>query len=252
MPRLAQADLETQNVGTFQFSGVRAAKLSASEYTIVTVAEDISGSIGGSEKILNECKIAAIKACQHSPRASYLLLRNFQFNHEVKPETHGFIPLADIDADKDYPVLRAGGGTALYDALYSGIASANQYGKTTLVDNDFACNAITFVITDGWDESSKMGVADILAELERVSKAEEIESHMVVLVGINASYCKDKLDKLIDGLQSKSLHKTFCQFVDAGDATPANLAKLASFISKSISSQSSSLGTGGPSQPLTI
>ena len=38
--------------------------------------------------------------------------------------------------------------------------------------------------------------------------------------------------------------------IDAGDATPAKLAKLAVFISTSISSQSQHLGTGGPSQQI--
>ena len=36
--------------------------------------------------------------------------------------------------------------------------------------------------------------------------------------------------------------------IDVGDATPRKLAKLAAFVSQSISSQSQALGTGGPSQ----
>lgn len=42
------------------------------------------------------------------------------------------------------------------------------------------------------------------------------------------------------------------QYVNMGDATPNNLAKLAAFVSKSISSTSQALGTGSPSQPLTF
>ena len=42
------------------------------------------------------------------------------------------------------------------------------------------------------------------------------------------------------------------QFVDAGDATPQRLAKLAQFVSQSISLQSRALGSGAPSQPLTF
>ncbi len=42
------------------------------------------------------------------------------------------------------------------------------------------------------------------------------------------------------------------QYVDAGDATPTKLAKLAEFVSQSISSQSQSLGSGGPSQNLNF
>jgi len=42
------------------------------------------------------------------------------------------------------------------------------------------------------------------------------------------------------------------QFVSIGEATPAKLAKLADFISRSISSTSQALGTGNASQPLTF
>jgi hypothetical protein len=44
----------------------------------------------------------------------------------------------------------------------------------------------------------------------------------------------------------------FSQYVDAGKADAKNLAKLAQFISKSISSQSQSLGSGGASKPLVF
>jgi hypothetical protein len=40
------------------------------------------------------------------------------------------------------------------------------------------------------------------------------------------------------------------QFIDAGDATKGKLAKLAAFVSQSISSTSQALGTGGPSQAI--
>ena len=44
----------------------------------------------------------------------------------------------------------------------------------------------------------------------------------------------------------------FTQYVELGNANAATLAKLADFVSRSISSQSQSLGTGGPSQSLTF
>jgi hypothetical protein len=41
------------------------------------------------------------------------------------------------------------------------------------------------------------------------------------------------------------------EYISAGDATAARLAKLAAFVSQSISSQSQALGTGGPSQAIS-
>jgi uncharacterized protein YegL len=258
MARLLEDDMEGFTVGSFGFSGIRAEKLTASEYTVVTVARDVSGSTWGHEQQILECMLQAIAACKQSPRASYLLLRSLEFNDKVLPENHGFIHLADVDPAK-YVARTANGGTALYDALYSSVAAANLYGKQQLIDKDFTANAISFIITDGWDESSSMGPKDILAELVRVTQAEEIESHMVVLIGVNAAQCSAKLQALVDGMQvppnpaaPNAKSRSFIQYVDAGDANPKNLAKLAQFISKSISSQSQSLGTGGVSQPLTI
>ena len=41
------------------------------------------------------------------------------------------------------------------------------------------------------------------------------------------------------------------QYIDAGAATKGKLAKLADFVSQSVSSQSQALGTGGPSQNIS-
>jgi hypothetical protein len=40
------------------------------------------------------------------------------------------------------------------------------------------------------------------------------------------------------------------EYISVGDVTEGKLAKLAQFISQSVSSQSRALGSGGPSQPV--
>jgi hypothetical protein len=42
------------------------------------------------------------------------------------------------------------------------------------------------------------------------------------------------------------------EFIEIGDATPGQLAKLVNFVSSSVNSQFQALGTGGPSQPVTF
>lgn len=230
------------NVGNFRFSGVRPDKLGATEYTLVSVVTDKTGSVGGFEALLVEMKRTVVHACKRDPRAEFLMLRNVWFNNAVEEE-HGFVELTNVDpALFQLPVC--GGSTALYDATYSSIAASNEYAKN-LRDNDFGVNAVVFVITDGDDNDSSHTVADIKAEIARGVQQEFLESINVILIGVNAQLQLAKLEAFKKGAG-------LAQFVDAGGATPQNLARLANFVSKSISSQSQALGTGGPSQALTF
>ena len=234
--------MDTGKVGSFSFSAIRPNRLGATEYTLVTIGIDVSSSIISFEGKINECLKAALKSCKHSPRREYLLVRLLKFGSSVE-EIHGFVPLNSIDID-NYQPLQGGGSTALLDAMYSGFGAAHAYGKTLTVNN-LSVNAASFFITDGQDVGSSMREKDVADELKRVMMTEEIESHLTVLIGINSSsYATQQADF------AKRLGLS--QYVDAGDANEKNQAKLAGFISRSISSQSSSLGTGGPSQPLTF
>jgi uncharacterized protein YegL len=235
-------DMIQKNVGNFGFSGVRPEKLGATEYTLVSVITDKTGSVAGFEAQLVEMKKTIVEACKKDPRAEFLMMRNVWFNTSVDEE-HGFIELNNVDATQ-FIEPRCYGSTSLYDAVYSSVAVSNEYAKT-LTDKEFGVNAVVFVITDGGDNNSSHTVADIKAELARGVQQEYLESINVILVGINAAQCLTQLEALKNDAG-------LTQFIDAGDATSQNLAKLANFVSKSISSQSQALGTGGPSQALTF
>lgn len=242
MPRLLDdANMMKGSVGNFGYSAVRPDKLGAAEYTLVLIGGDISSSISGFESEINECIKAAVKACKKSPRAENLLIRRISFGSAVREE-HGFMLLSGIDPDA-YQPIPAGGSTVLLDAIYSGVGASQQYGSD-LVKNGYAVNAISFFVTDGQDVGSKMGIHEIKKLLGDITKAEQIESHLTILIGINSSGLKVYQQKLVKDMG-------FGQYIDAGDATKENLAKLANFMSRSISSQSSSIGKGA-SQPLTI
>jgi len=129
--------------------------------------------------------------------------------------------------------------TPLFDAAFSAVGATNAYAKT-LMDQDFLANGIVFVITDGEDNVSRSTVAMVKMEMERGARGEEIESLLGVVVGVNAAACRTELEKFASG--------TNMQYIDAGEATKGKLAKLAQFVSQSVSSQSQALGTGGPSQ----
>lgn len=245
MPRITPDNLETHAMaGNFSFTGARIANLGATEYTLVDIEVDMTGSVGGfRDELINMVK-TAIDACQKSPRSDNLLVRVAAFSSSYPKgllEVHGYIPLADIDV-ADYDVLSPGGATPLFDACFTGIGSMNVYAKM-LADQDFLANGITFIITDGEDNVSASSPAMVAQEVKKAQRAEDLESHVSVLIGINVGQCKPALERF-------QREAEITQFIDAGDATKGKLAKLAAFVSQSVSSTSQALGTGGPSQSI--
>jgi len=244
MPRMMDPRMEAgqiPGVKGFQFSAVRIDRLGATEYTLVTIAVDVTGSVGGFEAELRQCLITAVDSCKRSPRSNNLLLRVILFSSALPggiEEVHGFKPLGEINPN-DYPKLNPGGMTPLYDAAFSAVGATNAYAKK-LMGQDFQANGIVFVITDGDDNTSSATIAMVRREMDRGASGEEIESLVCILIGINAAQFKRRLEEFASGAN--------LQYVDAGDATKGKLARLALFVSQSVSSQSQSLGTGGPSQ----
>ncbi len=250
MPRMMNDDMEVGNVAGrqgFVFSGTRIEKLlGASEYTLVTIAVDVTGSVWGFEQELRDCLISAVEACQKSPRVDNLLLRVVTFADQFVNgvnELHGFKLLTEIDANADYPDFSPGGMTPLCDACFSVIGAMNTYGKK-LYDDDFGVNSIAFVITDGGENASVATMQMVKEEAQKAVTGEMVESMITVLVGINANDCRVELERF-------QQEAGITQYVDAGEATKGRLAKLADFVSQSISSQSEALGMGGPSQNIS-
>lgn len=157
-------------------------------------------------------------------------------------EIHGFKPLAEIDPNS-YPSLRPGGMTPLNDVCYSSIGAMNTYGAN-LSNNDFGVNAIVFIITDGADNMSTATTRMVKDEARKGVSGEKLESMISVLVGINVGQCLAVLNDF-------QCDAGLTYFIDAGDVTKGKLAKLAGFVSRSVSSQSQALGTGGPSKDIS-
>jgi len=245
MPKLNQStSVAVQQIGgsNFTFTGARIDELGATEYTLVTIAVDETGSVYGFDKELRDTLVTAVESCKRSPRSDNLLVRVVTFGSQHVNgvnEIHGFVPLADIDVN-DYPAIQPGGATPLNDAVYSGFGASNRYAKN-LADNDFGVNAIVFVITDGGENASVASMKMVKDEAQAAIRSESLESIVSILIGVNAAGCSG----LLSNFQQEA---GMTHYVDAGDATKARLAKLAGYISQSVSSQSQALGTGGPSQ----
>jgi len=253
MPKLMQQDDNTQEFkiagpGNFTFSAIRIEDLGASEYTLVTVICDVTGSVRDfADELLKMIKTVA-KACKKNARAENLLLRYIIFNNDII-EVHGFLPIPSINED-DYEQLRPSGSTALFDATFSGIGATLKMAES-LAAQDFDVNGCVYIITDGDDNASTSVPSMIKDQINKALTGEELETLTTILIGIfdpnspDKSYFSGKLD---------DFHKVanLSQYINAGDATPATLAKLGNLISQSISSVSQTLGSGQASQPLVF
>ncbi len=247
MPIFGDEGMETQKVAgsNYGFSAKRIGDLGASEYTLVGITADVSSSVAGFRDGIEKCVKEVVSSCRRSPRCDNLMLRMSTFNQDID-ESHGFRPLADCDPDKYDGVIQPQGMTALYDASHNMIESVAGYGKD-LSKNDFEVNAIVFVITDGLDNRSTETPGSVAKAVERIRQQEELESVLTLLIGVN----------IVDQNVSQYLKKfetegKFDKYVELDNADEKTLAKLAEFVSKSISSQSQSLGTGGASTVLNF
>ena len=245
MPLFSEAMENHALSNNYGFSAVPTDDLGASEYTLALVIADVSSSVLDFRDEIENCVKRIVGACRDAPRADNLMMRVVTFNTKVD-EFHGSRPLMDC-APKDYDgSIQPGGMTALFDATHNGIESVLSYGKT-LVDSDYDCNAIIVVVTDGADNSSTYGAQQVKDLLAQAMRDENLESIVTILVGVNVSdqYVSQYLKDFNDAAG-------FTQYVEINNASEKSLARLAQFVSKSISNQSQALGTGGASTPINF
>ena len=229
----------------YGYSATRLEELGATEYTVVTVACDVSGSTGAFTFDMEAAITRIIQACKFSPRADNLLLRLIAFDDTLS-EIHGFKLLENCNLADYGGALRSGGTTALYDAAENAVSSTVNYGQKLLAA-DFSANAILFVITDGMDNASKLPAKKVKEALTRAVTGEALESVVSVLIGVNVqdqAACRY--------LRQFHVEAGFTQYVELDKADAKTLARLAQFVSQSISAQSQALGTGGASQSLVF
>lgn len=247
MPVLTDLNLDRKALATshYGYSATRIDDLGASEYTLVSIVSDSSSSVQAFGHELTEALKSIVQACQYSPRADNLLLRLVEFNGQMN-ELHGFKMLPFCRLGDYDTILNLGGSTALYDAAENAISATTDYARD-LTRKGFGANAIVFVLTDGEDNSSKLTANSVKQALVRARSEEALESFVSVLIGVNVQ------DRNI-GRYLQKLHTDagFTQYVEIGRADARTLARLADFVSRSISAQSVALGTGGPSKSLTF
>lgn len=213
----------------FKLSTVKIDQLEETEYTIVTVLIDVTGSVNAFKNDLVLMEKNVIKACKKLPKADNLIINNLIFNSAIHiKEKHGFKTLDMIDVDNDYKDLACGHMTNLFDAILDSISGLKAEAKR-LQKAGYVVNTALYVITDGGDNCSRSSEMDVNNCISGIVQKESFNL-TTVLIGINENDCISELEKLKDN--------GFELYVNCPDAKPATLAKLAGFITDSISSSS--------------
>jgi hypothetical protein len=229
-----------------QFSKTRLERLGSTKFTLVTIAVDVTGSTYCFADGLHRALITGIDSCRKSPNSQDLLIRVVLFSSSYSGgvlELHGFKPLDAINT-ADYEPFNPDGLTPLNDAAFSSIGAMVDYGGE-LMENDYLANGIVFVITDGMDNQSIHSPGEIQRQISRVSLEEKLESLVTVLIGVNTQ--EPMVARALQEFRRKS---GITQFINMEEVDDGKLAKLGGFISRSVSSTSQALSTGGPSQAI--
>ncbi len=202
MPRIADdTELVKIPASNFGYSRVKQQKLVNSQYTIFSVAVDLSGSVETFANELEKCVKACIKSCQKSPQADNLLARTVLFGSNVQ-ELHGFTLLSDLN-ESTYDNLytsayknKIGVMTALYDACDNAVAATINYGQD-LTKQDYSVNGVFVCITDGINNNSSLTANSVKQRLEEAKSQEKLDSMLSILVAVNVQdpLAKAELDK---------------------------------------------------------
>lgn len=258
MPRMLAEDMNSHALptGSFGFSAVKVEKLGATQYTLVTIVLDESGSVEGFQNEMENAIWSAVGACQRSPQAENVLLRVVAFSTTLR-EIHGFRPLAGLSrADYDGSVTPTA-ATALHEAIIAAYDATAEYAKQ-LAAQDYEANAVLFFVTDGLNNRPPEKPASVREGHRRAAKTEALGTITSVLVGVNDQATEThegQVQKIGDVLAKLQREAGMTQYVGLPDASLKTLAKLAQFVSKSISSASKALTTGGGNsvpQPVTF
>lgn len=242
--------LVEHNFGRYGFTATCLNQLESSEYTMIQILIDGSGSMFGHRQRVESMLRDIVAACQQSPHKDKLMLRVVTFG-TTRREIHGFKMISRCDPAEYNGVIASEGMTALSDAILNGIEAVRAYAEY-IDKQDYLVNGLLIVITDGLDNSSSP--ATVMNALARVAKAESLESFSSILIGIigmsdRSSPAYKEITRRLRQFQSEVGFTCFVE-VDVVDENAAS--RLAKFLNKAIHAMKDSLGTGGPPSLLQL
>lgn len=151
------------------------------------VVLDVSPSISSYVDNMNEATTEVfIQELRNSHRKDDILLQCIEFCEKITFKS-GFLPLVAIDDDY-LKVKPQGNGTALYSAVLKAFESVKSY-REDLEAQGIDVRTNIFIITDGEDNSSKIGDLAILNDMVKELKSNEswINSFTLSMFGVGDS-----------------------------------------------------------------
>lgn len=214
------------NIGNFDPSSIQ-----EDEVILMGIAMDVSPSISGFEKELNEAFVSFIEEMQHSHIADKILVKVIEFSEAIYEKT-GYMPIKQIDP-KAFVFRAKDSGTSLFAAAKKIIDSTVEY-RAHLEATGINVKTLVFVITDGADNSSfrehKVNAVDVANTLDNIAKEERnVFSFETILFGIG-SHPPD-----FENSQKEMHIKHLAVVGNSGK----EIRKMIGFISASVSSSSS-------------
>lgn len=216
----------------FQFSAVPIDdNLTDTEYLIGEIAVDLSGSMGGFERDLENMLGEITTMNKKLPTANRIMQRASSFASQIA-EIHGTRLVTNIDPTEYKGTLRAGGLTALNDAALYCLEAAEKYCRD-LIQQDYDASACIFILTDGGENDSRRAksVQTIADTITRIRRDEEAMTFLTTcLIGFN--------DACTSEFEQWAKDAGFDVFLNMNDVSPSSLGKACNLISQSFSSAS--------------
>lgn len=236
MTETESSDLLTLSGTGYHFTAILPENIKTDAICLASVLIDTSSSMDGEEQNLERCFEQAIQACDKAPNRDGIFIRITSFASTVK-ELRPFIPPSPTPLK-----IHIGGMTALGRGILDSLRSTTQYAKV-LSQGDYRCNAILIILTDGEETVDKpeQAVDMVQKELQTIRTEETLDSVLIILVGFRPSVGVMKT-------QQDFANAIGARYIPLQDVNPQKLAKLANFVSQSISSQSKQIGTGQVTQ----
>jgi len=176
--------MENLNLPDFNidFGNFDPQEITSDETINAVLIVDVSPSVNSYIKELNTAFQEFVEEMQRSHIAEKLMVSIIEFN-ESSTVRNGFQPIATIQP-ANINFRPCGSGTALFDAVFMGIANAVSY-RTNLENSGVNCKTLIFVITDGEDNSSKTRASEIKDNLDKIIKVEKSAfSFETILFGV--------------------------------------------------------------------
>jgi len=240
--------ISTITAGGFGFGHVPITDDLDNENMLGIISVDDSGSISPFARDIENMLTTVTQMNQSLPTKNKIMQRVTKFGNQVH-EVHGIQPVDQIDVTKYNGIIKAGGLTALRDAIMDALEVSEKFCGD-LIKQDYDATACIFIITDGCENNSAKcrSNAAVKAKIDalRVDEYAFTSQPIIVLIGINV---KDQFVK--DQLDTFSKECGIDKFIAMEDATKSSLGKLAGLISQSFSSKSQNVTSKNVSQQVS-